>query len=51
VARSRLSAVLVLDVSRSMQGEPMAQVLCSARRVAEVLEDNLKSSRVDFVLR
>jgi Ca-activated chloride channel homolog len=46
--RPALSAVLVLDVSGSMQGEPIAQVLHSARRLAEVLDDTDRLGVVTF---
>ena len=48
LGRPRLSAVLVLDVSRSMTGEPLAQVLRTARRVAEILEDDDRLGVVTF---
>jgi Ca-activated chloride channel homolog len=38
--RPRLSAILVLDVSGSMQGEPIAQVRRSAERLAEILAED-----------
>lgn len=47
-ARPALSAVLVLDVSGSMQGEPLAQVLHSARRLAEILDDTDRLGVVAF---
>lgn len=42
-SRPRLCAVLVLDISGSMQGEPLAQVVRSAHRLSELLseEDSL----------
>src|SRR5262245_39509497 len=46
--RPALSAVLVLDVSGSMQGEPLAQVLHSAKRLAEILDDTDKLGVVTF---
>ncbi len=46
--RPALSAVLVLDVSGSMHGEPIAQVLHSARRLAEILDDTDKLGLVTF---
>jgi Ca-activated chloride channel family protein len=46
--RPLLSAVLVLDVSGSMQGEPLAQVLHSARRLAEILDDTDRLGVVTF---
>lgn len=46
--RPALSATLVLDVSGSMQGEPLSQVLHSARRLAEILEDTDKLGIVTF---
>ena len=47
-ARPRLTGVLVLDVSGSMQGEPLAQVLFSARRLAELLDDQDRLAVVTF---
>jgi len=47
-ARPMLSGVLVLDVSGSMQGEPLAQVLHSARRLAEILDDSDRLAVVTF---
>ncbi len=38
--RPRLSAVLVLDVSGSMQGEPLAHVIRSAERLCDLLGDD-----------
>jgi secreted protein with Ig-like and vWFA domain len=38
--RPRLTAVLVLDVSGSMAGEPLAQVIASTQRLAEILGDD-----------
>lgn len=46
--RPALSAVLVLDTSGSMQGEPLAQVLHSARRLAEILDDTDRLGIVTF---
>ncbi|MBK8257450.1 MAG: VWA domain-containing protein [Polyangiaceae bacterium] len=46
--RPKLSAVLVLDASGSMQGEPIAQVLHSARRLAEILDDTDRLGVVTF---
>ncbi|MEZ4311075.1 MAG: VWA domain-containing protein [Polyangiaceae bacterium] len=46
--RPMLSAVLVLDVSGSMQGEPIAQVLRSAERLAEILDDTDRLGIVTF---
>lgn len=46
--RPALSAVLVLDTSGSMQGEPIAQVLHSARRLAEILDDTDRLGIVAF---
>lgn len=46
--RPRLSAVLVLDASGSMHGEPIAQVLHSARRLAEILDDTDRLGVVTF---
>ncbi|HRI63391.1 MAG TPA: VWA domain-containing protein [Polyangium sp.] len=37
--RPAMHVTLVLDVSGSMQGEPIAQVLHSAKRLTEILED------------
>jgi uncharacterized protein YegL len=37
--RPRLTAVLCLDTSGSMAGEPIAQVMQSSQRLAEILED------------
>src|SRR4051794_22327346 len=36
-SRPRLTAVLALDVSGSMEGDPLAQVVRSAQRIAEIL--------------
>jgi uncharacterized protein YegL len=47
-ARPRLTAVLALDVSGSMKGEPLAQVLHSAKRVAEILDDTDRLALVTF---
>ncbi|HZS39710.1 MAG TPA: VWA domain-containing protein, partial [Polyangia bacterium] len=38
--RPRLTAVLVLDVSGSMRGEPLDQVIASTQRLAEILGDD-----------
>lgn len=46
--RPMLSAVLVLDASGSMQGEPLAQVLHSARRLSEILDDSDRLGIVAF---
>lgn len=46
--RPMLSAVLVLDASGSMQGEPIAQVLHSAQRLAEILDDTDRLGVVTF---
>jgi Ca-activated chloride channel family protein len=50
-ARPQLSAVLALDVSQSMKGEPLAQVLLSATRVAEILDDTDRLGVVTFASR
>lgn len=47
-ARPMLSGVLVLDVSGSMHGEPLAQVLHSAKRLAEILDDTDRLGIVTF---
>jgi Ca-activated chloride channel family protein len=47
-ARPRLTAVMALDVSGSMRGEPLAHVLQSARRVAEILDDTDQLGVVAF---
>ncbi len=47
-ARPVLSGVLVLDVSGSMHGEPLAQVLHSAKRLAEILDDTDRLGIVTF---
>ncbi|MBK9261342.1 MAG: VWA domain-containing protein [Polyangiaceae bacterium] len=41
-------AVLVLDISGSMHGEPIAQVLHSAKRLAEILDDRDQLGIVTF---
>src|SRR5689334_11492692 len=46
--RPQLSAVLTLDHSGSMQGEPLAQVLHSAKRLAEILDDSDRLGVVVF---
>lgn len=46
--RPTLHVVLVLDVSGSMQGDPIAQVLHSAKRLAEILEDRDQLGIVTF---
>ncbi len=46
--RPRLSTVLVLDVSGSMRGEPIAHVLHSAKRLAEILDDTDQLGVVTF---
>ena len=46
--RPMLSAVLVVDVSGSMRGEPIAQVLHSAKRLAEILDDTDRLGLVTF---
>src|SRR5262245_36963652 len=38
--RPRLTAVLALDVSYSMEGEPLAQVIHSTQRIADILSDD-----------
>jgi len=48
IRRPVLSAVLVLDVSGSMMGEPLAQVLHSAKRLAEILDDTDRLGVVTF---
>ncbi|MFO0588365.1 MAG: VWA domain-containing protein [Polyangiaceae bacterium] len=47
-ARPRLSGVLAVDVSGSMKGEPLAQVLHSAKRLAEILDDTDQLGLVTF---
>lgn len=46
--RPTLLVALVLDVSGSMQGEPIAQVMHSAKRLAEILEDRDQLGIVTF---
>src|SRR5581483_9214966 len=46
--RPRLTAVLVVDVSGSMQGEPLAQVVKSARLLAEILPEGSSLGVVAF---
>lgn len=46
--RPRLTAVLVLDTSGSMKGEPIAQVLRSAERIAGILDDTDRLGVVVF---
>ncbi len=46
--RPVVSAVLVLDVSGSMNGEPITQVLHAARRLAEILDDRDQLGIVTF---
>lgn len=46
--RPSLSVVLVLDTSGSMQGEPIAQVIHSTRKIAEMLEERDALGVVEF---
>src|SRR5688572_11208925 len=46
--RPRLTAVLVLDASGSMRGEPMLQVVLSAERLADILSDTDRLGVVAF---
>jgi Ca-activated chloride channel homolog len=46
--RPAMHVVLVLDVSGSMQGDPIVQVLHSAKRLAEILEDRDQLGIVTF---
>ncbi|HZV01933.1 MAG TPA: VWA domain-containing protein [Planctomycetota bacterium] len=46
--RPRLTAVLVVDVSGSMQGEPLAQVVKSAQLLAEILPEGSSLGVVAF---
>ena len=46
--RPALSVVLVLDTSGSMHGEPIAQVMQSTRKIAEMLEDRDALGVVSF---
>jgi len=46
--RPVMLAALVLDVSGSMRGEPIAQVLQSAKRLAEILDDRDQLGIVTF---
>lgn len=46
--RPKLSAILTLDVSGSMLGEPLAQVVHSAQRLAEILDDGDRLGVVTF---
>jgi Ca-activated chloride channel homolog len=46
--RPRLLVTLVLDVSGSMQGDPITQVLHSAKRLAEILDDRDELAIVTF---
>jgi len=48
VNRPVVLVVLVLDVSGSMQGEPIAQVLHSAKRLAEILDERDQLGIVTF---
>ena len=48
ITRPTVSAVLVLDVSGSMNGEPIEQVLFAAKRLAEILDDRDQLGIVTF---